>query len=128
VGKEELVGVLAALEWSLAQDEPTLLAGYEAAVRTWCDGLVGIPGVAVARRYPSEAGQPFGQAVVRLAPPSLWTRDALIAALWDGAPRIAVGTVRDEPDAIALNPQTLEPGEDALVLAALRRQLLSAAR
>jgi L-seryl-tRNA(Ser) seleniumtransferase len=128
VGKEELVGVLAALEWSLAQDEPALLAGYEAAVRTWCDGLAGIPGVAVERRYPSEAGQPIGQAVVRLAPPCPWTRDALIAALWDGEPRIAVGTVRSEPHAIALNPQTLEPGEDEIVLDGLRRLLLGPAR
>jgi hypothetical protein len=28
-----------------------------------------------------------------------------------------------EPDAVALNPQTLEPGEDEIVLAALRRLL-----
>ena len=36
-------------------------------------------------------------------------------------PRIAVGELG--PDAIALNPQTLEPGEDEIVLTTLRRVL-----
>jgi len=39
-------------------------------------------------------------------------------ALWARNPRIAVARVG--PDAIALNPQTLEPGEDLIVLEALR--------
>ena len=34
VGKEEMAGILAAVEWSLAQDETAILAGYEATVRT----------------------------------------------------------------------------------------------
>jgi L-seryl-tRNA(Ser) seleniumtransferase len=126
VGKEELVGVLAAVEWSLAQDEPAVIAGYEATVRKWCDGLAGIPGVTVERGYPSEAGQPFSRAIIRLAPPCPWTPDQLAAALWEAEPRIAVGKVRDEPDAITLNPQTLEPGEEEVVLAAVRRVLTSA--
>jgi L-seryl-tRNA(Ser) seleniumtransferase len=50
-------------------------------------------------------------------------RDAVVSALWDGNPRVAVGTVGD--DAIALNPQTLEPGEEEQVLRALRRALAS---
>ena len=121
VGKEELLGIVAAVEWSLAQDEPALLAGYEATVARWIDGLQGIAGVTVERGYPSEAGQPHGRAIVRLASPCPVSRDALVAALWDQDPRIAVGSVGE--DAIALNPQTLEPGEDELVLAAIRQVL-----
>lgn len=127
VGKEELAGLLAALEWSLAQDEPATLARYEDSVRLWCEGLAGIPGVTVERGYPNEAGQPFGRALVRLSPDSGWARDALTAALYDQNPRIAVGAVRDDPTAIALNPQTLEPGEDALVLRAVKALLESRA-
>jgi len=123
VGKEELVGILATVEWSLAQDEPGLIARYEATVRLWVEGLAGIPGVTVERRYPSEAGQPHGRAIVRISPDHRATRDEVVAALWDGAPRIAVGTHAVETDEIALNPQTLEPGEDAVVLAVLRRVL-----
>ena len=49
------------------------------------------------------------------------TRDAAVDALWNRNPRIAVNPVGD--DAIALNPQTLEPGEDTIVLEALREVL-----
>jgi uncharacterized pyridoxal phosphate-dependent enzyme len=121
VGKEELLGLLAAVEWSLAQDEPARLAEYEATVQRWVAELAGIPGVTVERGYPSEAGQPHSRAIVRLAPPCPLTRDDLVQALWEGEPRVAVGLVDD--DAIALNPQTLEPGEDVQVLAALERAL-----
>jgi L-seryl-tRNA(Ser) seleniumtransferase len=126
VGKEELAGLLAAVEWSLEQDEEALLAGYEATVQRWLRGLDGLPGVAAERGYPSEAGQPHSRAIVRVGPPCPWTRDELVAALWEQDPRIAVGTAGAE--AIALNPQTLEPGEDELVLAALRRLLAQTPR
>jgi uncharacterized pyridoxal phosphate-dependent enzyme len=125
VGKEELAGLLAAVEWSLAQDEPATIARYEASVRLWCEGLAGIRGVTVERSYPSEAGQPFGRTVIRLDSFSPWTRDSLTDALYEQNPRIAVGGVRGESDAIALNPQTLEPGEDAIVLRAVRTLLES---
>lgn len=121
VGKEELLGALAAVEWSLAQDEEATLAGYEATVARWVEGLSGIPGVTVERAYPSEAGQPHSRAVLRFAPPCPLTRDEVAAALWDGDPRIAVGKVGT--DAIALNPQTLAPGEDERVQAAVRQAL-----
>jgi L-seryl-tRNA(Ser) seleniumtransferase len=124
VGKEELAGLLAAVEWSLARDEPAVLAAYEAMVAGWVAGLTGLPGVHVERGYPSEAGQPHGRAIVTLAPPSGWTRDELVEALWTRNPRIAVG-VLDDADSLALNPQTVEPGEDVVVLDALLRLLRS---
>ena len=119
VGKEELLALLAAVEWTLEQDEDAMLAGYEQMVDRWIAGLQGLPGVVVERGYPSEAGQPHSRAIVRLSTTCGWTRDGLVAALWDRDPRIAVGTFRLPDDAIALNPQTLEPGEDAVVLDAL---------
>jgi L-seryl-tRNA(Ser) seleniumtransferase len=121
VGKEEMLGIVAAVEWSLAQDEAALLAGYEATVDRWLAGLRGIPGLTVERGYPSEAGQPHSRAIVRCAPPCPWSRDELVAALWAETPRIAVGLVGH--DGIALNPQTLEAGEDQVVLEALQRVL-----
>jgi L-seryl-tRNA(Ser) seleniumtransferase len=121
VGKEEMIGILAAVEWSLEQDEAALLASYEAMVQRWIDGLAGLPGVNVERGFPSEAGQPHARALVHLRPPCQWTQRALVAALWAGDPRIAVGELGS--DGIALNPQTLEPGEDEIVLRAVRRLL-----
>ncbi|TDW75353.1 hypothetical protein [Kribbella pratensis] len=115
VGKEELLGLLAAVEWTLQQDEEELLASYERIVDQWIEGLREIPGVVVERGYPSEAGQPHSRAVLRLP----GTRDEVIKQLWDSNPRIAVGTFGLPDDAIALNPQTLQPGEPELVLQAL---------
>jgi uncharacterized pyridoxal phosphate-dependent enzyme len=118
VGKEEMLGILAAVEWSLSQDEAAVLAGYEASVQRWLAGLQEIDGVSVERGYPSEAGQPHGRAIVRIGPPCPLSRDEVADALWGQKPRIAVAKVGE--DAIALNPQTLEPGEDVIVLGALR--------
>ncbi|OZM79110.1 hypothetical protein [Pseudonocardia sp. MH-G8] len=120
VGKEEILGLLAAVEWSLERDEAAVLAGYEAGVARWVEGLRDVRGVHVERGYPSEAGQPHGRALVTPAPGSGWTAETLADALWQRDPRIAVLV---HGDAIALNPQTLDPGEDELVLDALRTLL-----
>ena len=125
VGKEELAGLLTAIELAVRQDEAAMLAGYEDSVRMWVEGLSGIPGTSVERRYPSEAGQPHGRAVITLDPSFPLTRDAVVAALWDRDPRIAVGEIGT--DTFALNPQTLETGEDRIVLEAVREVLTSAA-
>ena len=117
VGKEETAGLLAAVEWSLAQDEPAVIVGYEESVQRWIAGLSGIPGVRAERAFPSEAGQPHARAIVRFGPRCALTRDQIVAALWDRDPRIAVSEIAD--NGIALNPQTLQPGEVDLVLHAL---------
>ncbi|GAA0588767.1 hypothetical protein HPO96_03275 [Kribbella sandramycini] len=116
VGKEELLGLLAAVEWTLAQNEPALLAGYERSVDLWLDALQPRPGITAYRGYPSEAGQPHSRCIIRHP-----DRQTLIDALWNGDPRISVGTFGVAPDEIALNPQTLEPGQDRVVLDALLR-------
>ena len=118
VGKEEMAGLLAAVQWYLENDETETVAGYEASVRRWVTGLAEVPGIVASRGYPNEAGQPFGRAIVRIGPPCWRTRDEVVRELWEGSPRVAVGLVDD--DAIALNPQTLSPGQDELVLARLR--------
>ncbi len=121
VGKEELLGCLAAVEWSLAQDEEAVLADYERTVQAWIDGVGDLPGVIAERGYPSEAGQPHGRAILTIGDDARLARDALHDALWDHHPRIAVSRLGD--DQIALNPQTLEPGEDRIVLDAIRSLL-----
>lgn len=121
VGKEELLGCLAAVEWSLAQDEQEVLAGYEATVEMWIGGVVDLPGVVAERGYPSEAGQPHGRAILTIGEDAQLDRDALHDALWNRNPRIAVSRLGENQ--IALNPQTLEPGEERIVLAAIRRLL-----
>jgi hypothetical protein len=121
VGKEELFGILAAVEWTLAQDEPTLINRYEDIVQMWISGLGGLPGVDVSRGFPSEAGQPHALAVIRVLPDGPFTRDGIRTELWEMDPRVAV--LAEGDDAFTLNPQTLEPGEAELVLDAVRSVL-----
>ncbi len=121
VGKEELIACLAAVEWSLAQDEDAVIAGYEQTVAMWLDGVRDLPGVVAERGFPSEAGQPHGRVIITLEDDAKLGRDALHDALWDRDPRIAVSKVGEHQ--IALNPQTLEPGEPEIVLAAIRELL-----
>lgn len=117
VGKEELMGLLAAVELAVEQDEERVIAGYEASVARWVAGLSEIPGVRAERVFPSEAGQPHGRALLHVESGAKLNCDELVDALWDRDPRIAVG--RFGPNAIALNPQTLQSGEDELVLRAI---------
>ena len=121
VGKEELAGILAAVEYTLDQDETALLEQYENIVHGWIEDLAGLPGVTAERRFPSEAGQPHGRAFIHFNPPCPVTRDEVVQRLWDGDPPSPSRAVHDEPDAIALNPQTVDPAEADIVANAYRR-------
>jgi L-seryl-tRNA(Ser) seleniumtransferase len=121
VGKEELFGVLAALKWTLAQDEERVLERYEQIVSTWISGLSELPGVTVERGFPSEAGQPYPRAIVTLGNEARMNAEELTDALWDQDPRIAIS--RQGDNAIALNPQTIADGEEIIVTEAIQRLL-----
>jgi len=124
VGKEELAGMLAAVQYTLAQDEDAMLEGYEVIVQNWIKDLAGIAGVTAERGFPSEAGQPHGRAIVRLDAAFRKTRDQVVDELKHGDVWIEVGVLVDDPNAIALNPQTLTR-EEAVVVAARLRQVLT---
>jgi L-seryl-tRNA(Ser) seleniumtransferase len=115
------MGMLAAVEWSLAQDEAAVLERYEQIVQYWLEHLCDLPGIQVSRGYPSEAGQPHARAIVQINAEAGLTRDQLVAALFNGEPAVAVGSIGS--DSIALNPQTIEPGEERLVVAAFHKLL-----
>lgn len=124
VGKEELAGMLAAVQYTLDQDEDAILEGYESIVQNWIEDLAGIAGVRTERGFPSEAGQPHARAIVHLDAGFSKTRDQVIAELKTGDVWIEVAALVDKPNAIALNPQTLT-SEEADVVAARLRQVLT---
>jgi L-seryl-tRNA(Ser) seleniumtransferase len=123
VGKEELAGMLAAVQYTLNQDEDAILEGYETIVQSWIENLGNIAGVTMERGFPSEAGQPHARAIVRLYAGFRKTRDQIIDELKTGDVWIEVGEVADQPNAIALNPQTLTREEADIVSARLRQIL-----
>ncbi|MDW8058604.1 MAG: aminotransferase class V-fold PLP-dependent enzyme [Thermomicrobium sp.] len=126
VSREEIVGLLAAVERYLRLDHDARRRACEATIAQWIDALRDLPGVRVFRIFPNEAGQPLPRLGVEPDP----TRCRLTARelrdrLWDGDPRIAVSLHDDRY--ISLTAETLEPGEAELVVERLRRLLGDAA-
>src|SRR5579884_2116859 len=114
VGKEELAGILAALEWYLRQDHKAIMKRYEDVVQLFVERFDGKkPGVSARRDFPSEAGQPHPRALITLDPAVLgFGVDHVVKALRDGEPSIAVAGGRA---GIYINPQTLQEGEERIV-------------
>ena len=88
VGKEDLIGILAAVEWYLAQDHAALARQYDAIVEqvvAWADERRDIDAV---RETLGQAGQPTPRALLTLAPEHASRRDEILARLRAGSPRI----------------------------------------
>ena len=113
VGKEDLIGILTAVEMALADDEAAIIEAYERDVRTVIDWGNGRPDVDVIREVPSEAGQPMPRARITLRGASAAQRDRVIADLRTGRPRVSVRPAGG--DGIYINPQTLLDGEVEIV-------------
>jgi uncharacterized pyridoxal phosphate-dependent enzyme len=115
VGKEEAIGLLAAVRWYLGLDHGKLMERYESQVQYVIDALADRPHIVTRRGFPSEAGQPMPRAEVILDEPGLGiTRDDLLAQLRAGEPSIALAP--SGTDGFFVNPQTLRSGEEQIVV------------
>jgi seryl-tRNA(Sec) selenium transferase len=121
VGKEEICGLVAAIEWYLSLDYEALASDYERQVGVVLDALAGIRGVEAERVWPNEAGQPLPRVRARLLEGATVGRDALVERLRSQSPSIELSTAG--PDGVYVNPQTLQPGEAELIAHALRAAL-----
>jgi L-seryl-tRNA(Ser) seleniumtransferase len=110
-GKEEIAGLVRAVELYLGQDHDGLRAGWDRTVAGWLRELDGVPGLRVRREELNEAGQPVPRVLVEVAGAA--SGDKVRARMWDGDPRVHV--LRASPDAFYLTPDTLAPGEADLV-------------
>jgi D-glucosaminate-6-phosphate ammonia-lyase len=113
VGKEDLIGILAAVEWYLAQDHGAISRGYEAIVAHVVAWAGSRSDVTAVRETPGQAGQPTPRARLTLAPTIAPRRDEILARLRSEPPRIELLPAGD--DGLYLAPETLVPGEDAVV-------------
>ena len=119
VGKEELMGALAAVERYVALDHDGRMRGLEEVVARWVERLASVEGVAARRDFPNEAGQPVPWALVTFADEAI--RDAIVDRLRSGSPSVAVAKAGSA--AIHLNPMTLQPGEADVVLERLLEEI-----
>ena len=103
VGKEEMVGLLKAVELYLQIDQEARASRDEETVMGWCMALNDVAGVHAARAFPNEAGQPLPRARVDVDPAQVGlTRDQIIRQLREGEPAIAVAPAGST--GIFLNP------------------------
>ena len=114
VGKEEMMGALAAVERYLKLDHNARERYCEETVAMFCAALNPLPGVRAERAFPNEAGQPLPRCRVIIDSAVLGkSADEIVADFLAHEPAIAVAPNSDA--SFYLNPMTLEPGEEVIV-------------
>ena len=114
VGKEELIGLLAAVERYVGEDWQDRARRYEATVERWIEHFRTLPGVSASRVFPNEAGQPTPRCRLTFAAATGLSGAEVTRLLWEGDPRIAVAV--DGLDAISMTPELLAEGEESILL------------
>jgi L-seryl-tRNA(Ser) seleniumtransferase len=129
VGKEELAGFLRALELYLAEDQEERLQAWEAEVACMIEALSDLPTIRAFRKCPADNGvrpEHIPRVYIEMLDTDpLRARAALVQSLRHHDPGIVVG---EWDHGLAINPQTLGPGDADVVIKALRRILLQAAQ
>jgi L-seryl-tRNA(Ser) seleniumtransferase len=122
VGKEEVAGLVRAVELFVDQDEPALFAEWKRRATVVADRLHGIPGVEArviendGRSRPPEAAACF----VTIVDPALGSGSEIVEKLARGTPSIRV---RPLPDGFFVCPMTLQVGDEVVVGEQLARVL-----
>jgi L-seryl-tRNA(Ser) seleniumtransferase len=114
VGKEEMIGLLAAVEQYVGEDWGDRTRRYEGTVERWIEHFRDVPGIDASRVFPNEAGQPTPRCRVTFATETGLSGAEVVRLLWEGDPRIAVAV--DGPHAISMTPELLEEGEESILL------------
>lgn len=121
-GKEEIVGLLTAVRWYLDLDHTALIQSYEDQVSAVLQSFANDPRVEARRSFPNEAGQPipraellFDSAITGIS------RDEILAQLITGAPAISLAA--SAMNGIFINPQTLRPGEEQIIVGRIKEIL-----
>ena len=127
VCKEEIAGLVTALELFVDTDHQALAAEWRDSSQRVVDALQGVPGL---RLEVSDADQTLDEAYRMSARAMVYfedswngpDRDAIVQRLIDGDPSIQVGDAQNGPG-IAVIPVNLAPGEVMLVASRLREVL-----
>jgi L-seryl-tRNA(Ser) seleniumtransferase len=126
VGKEEIAGLVRAVDLYVHRDESAEMRNWEAVAQRIVDGLTGLPGVRteITRdgRHSRPPGMPVGEvhldpAVVRV------TKTEAQQRLLTGEPAVGMGTF---DDGLVVNPMMLAPREEDVVIRQLRAVLSGA--
>jgi L-seryl-tRNA(Ser) seleniumtransferase len=125
-GKEEIAGLVAAVERYVALDHVALAARWDETIAMWVEGLDGFHGVRVQRLELNEAGQPVPRLEIALDTVIAGMSAAeVVERLWDDNPRVAV--LEGLGNLVYVTPDTLV-GDDAMMVLERLRAVLSRSR
>lgn len=110
VGKESIVGLIAALEAWEVRDHAGIKARESAVIELWRNALAGLEGIEV-RVSPDSTDNPVDRLEVRVKPLSGFTAYGLVSALAAGDPPIMVRGHQAEQGRFWMDPCNLHPGE-----------------
>jgi seryl-tRNA(Sec) selenium transferase len=113
VGKEEIVGLVAALRRYLERDHAAEQQRWQAQLACIAGGLPDVQSTLVAANVPR----------LRLHVGTRERAIAAIRALDSGEPRVAVAQYGLDQGMLIVNPHVLQPGEEEIVLSRLREVL-----
>ena len=119
VNKEEIVGMLAALELYLKKDHARELADFEKRAETIRSSAAAVPGV-TAEVFTPEVANHVPHVRVTWDSSRNLTPAAVVTAMRDGEPSIAI---RSEGPALVIGVWMMRPGEDKVVAKRLRQVL-----
>ena len=120
VGKEEIIGMVKALELYLSEDHEALAKEWQARLELISRQIVQVPGVSTAFFVPDVANHvPHMQITWEAAKISL-TPQQVAQLLRDSKPAIVMAPGEDRPG-LAMNSFMLRPGEDKIVAGQLVR-------
>jgi len=119
-GKENVMGLLAALEAYLDEDEEARMADMAGICELWLNGLKGLPGLLVSPFTATEPGiHPVcvPKVIVRKAGLDIQAAQKSLREAKNGKPAVLVDTWKG---GLVLNPQTISEAEAEEVLVALK--------
>ncbi len=116
VGREEVVGLWAAVEQYVAMDHEGRSSWAERRIADAVKAFEKDPFVSVHRVFPNEAGQPLPQMKIRFAKPGC--ADEVLKLLRDGEPSIF--TMAADDRSVFVNPMTLRDEEIDVILERVR--------
>ncbi len=123
VNKEEMVGMLAAVEHFLKQDFAAVNRDYENRANAIVKSATSVAGVK-AEMFVPEIANHVPHVRVTFDKPSKEHAEAIVKAMRDGEPSIAI---RNENDVLVIGVWMLRPGEDAIVAKRLHQVLTAPA-
>jgi L-seryl-tRNA(Ser) seleniumtransferase len=122
VSKEEIIGLLTALEIWTGRDHAADLRDARRRTDDVVNALAGLPGIRAEHRFPDHVGRPYPTVFIEIAPATGLTGADVIARLLAGEPAVAVMDYSD-PQIIRVDVRILTDEQTAQVAARLRQVL-----